>query len=170
MMNELGALLSPMPTEYRWHVLTGSEKAFAAGADIAAMADYTYPDTYTQGYISRNWEHILRVRKPVVGAVAGYALGGGCELAMMCDFLIAADSAKFGQPEIKVGVTRARRQARCRAPAQGHAMDLFRRRAPSMLPRRNASASCRAWCRLTNCWKKPWPPPRPSPPCRPRLP
>jgi enoyl-CoA hydratase len=69
------------------------------------MANYTYADTYPGNYIGRNWEHILNVRKPVVGVVSGYALGGGCELAMMCDFLIAADSAKFGQPEIKVGVT-----------------------------------------------------------------
>ncbi|WP_426197568.1 enoyl-CoA hydratase [Massilia sp. DWR3-1-1] len=107
MMNELGHAL------YRFDadkdigciVLTGSEKAFAAGADIAAMAEYTYADTYPDNYIGRNWEHILNVRKPVIGAVAGFCLGGGCELAMMCDFLIAADSARFGQPEIKVGVT-----------------------------------------------------------------
>ena len=84
-------------------VLTGSEKAFAAGADIAAMANYTYMDVYKGGYISRNWEQIRSVRKPVIAAVAGYALGGGCELAMMCDFIIAAESAKFGQPEIKLG-------------------------------------------------------------------
>jgi enoyl-CoA hydratase len=68
------------------------------------MASYTYADTYPGNFIGRNWEHILNVRKPVIGAVAGFALGGGCELAMMCDMLIAADSAKFGQPEIKVGV------------------------------------------------------------------
>jgi enoyl-CoA hydratase len=86
-------------------LVTGSEKAFAAGADIAAMANYTYANTYPDNYIGRNWEHILNVRKPVIGAVAGFCLGGGCELAMMCDFLIAADSARFGQPEIKVGVT-----------------------------------------------------------------
>jgi enoyl-CoA hydratase len=107
MMNELGDALYKFDADpaIGCIVLTGSEKAFAAGADIAAMADYTYTDTYRDNYITRNWEHILRVRKPVVGAVAGYVLGGGCELAMMCDFLIAADSAKFGQPEIKVGVT-----------------------------------------------------------------
>eukprot|EP01030_Chromulinospumella_sphaerica_P017973 gene17973-biopygen15874 len=107
MMNELGDALQKFDADpaIGCIVLTGSEKAFAAGADIAAMADYTYVDTYRDNYITRNWEHILRIRKPVVGAVAGYALGGGCELAMMCDFLIAADSAKFGQPEIKVGVT-----------------------------------------------------------------
>ncbi|GAB3554954.1 enoyl-CoA hydratase [Noviherbaspirillum agri] len=84
-------------------VLTGSEKAFAAGADIGAMANYTFMDAYKGEYITRNWEHIRRVRKPVIAAVAGYALGGGCELAMMCDFIIAAENAKFGQPEIKLG-------------------------------------------------------------------
>jgi enoyl-CoA hydratase len=107
MMNELGDALYKFDADPAVNViiLTGSEKAFAAGADIAAMANYTYADTYPGNYIGRNWEHILNVRKPVVGVVAGYALGGGCELAMMCDFLIAADSAKFGQPEIKVGVT-----------------------------------------------------------------
>ncbi len=84
-------------------VVTGSEKAFAAGADIGAMASYSFMDVFRSDYISRNWEQILRVRKPVIAAVAGYALGGGCELAMMCDFIIAADNAKFGQPEIKLG-------------------------------------------------------------------
>jgi enoyl-CoA hydratase len=107
MMNELGDALTRFDADPAVNVivLTGSEKVFAAGADIAAMANYTYADTYPGNYIGRNWEHILNVRKPVVGVVSGYALGGGCELAMMCDFLIAADSAKFGQPEIKVGVT-----------------------------------------------------------------
>jgi enoyl-CoA hydratase len=107
MMNELGDALYKFDADPGVNVivLTGSEKVFAAGADIAAMANYTYADTYPGNYIGRNWEHILNVRKPVVGVVAGYALGGGCELAMMCDFLIAADNAKFGQPEIKVGVT-----------------------------------------------------------------
>jgi enoyl-CoA hydratase len=107
MMNELGDALYKFDADPAINViiLTGSEKVFAAGADIAAMANYTYADTYPGNYIGRNWEHILNVRKPVVGVVAGYALGGGCELAMMCDVLIAADSAKFGQPEIKVGVT-----------------------------------------------------------------
>ena len=84
-------------------VLTGSEKAFAAGADINAMAAYTYMDAFKGNYITRNWELLLKIRKPVIAAVAGYALGGGCELAMMCDFIIAADNAKFGQPEIKLG-------------------------------------------------------------------
>lgn len=84
-------------------ILTGNEKAFAAGADIAAMKDYTYMDVYKGEYITRNWEQIRRIRKPIIAAVAGYALGGGCELAMMCDFIIAADNARFGQPEIKLG-------------------------------------------------------------------
>ncbi|MET0981109.1 MAG: enoyl-CoA hydratase [Telluria sp.] len=107
MMNELGHALYQYDADPAVNViiLTGSDKVFAAGADIAAMANYTYADTYPGNYIGRNWEHILNVRKPVVGVVAGYALGGGCELAMMCDFLIASDKAKFGQPEIKVGVT-----------------------------------------------------------------
>jgi enoyl-CoA hydratase len=85
-------------------VLTGSEKAFAAGADIAAMKDFGYMDAYMSDYITRDWEHIRRIRKPVVAAVAGYALGGGCEVAMMCDIVIAADNAKFGQPEINLGI------------------------------------------------------------------
>lgn len=85
-------------------IITGSEKAFAAGADIAAMASWSYMDVYKSEYITRNWDPITRVRKPIIAAVSGYALGGGCELAMMCDFIIAADTAKFGQPEIKLGI------------------------------------------------------------------
>lgn len=85
-------------------VVTGGDKAFAAGADIVAMADYDYMDAYLGNYITRNWETMKSVRKPVIAAVAGFALGGGCELAMLCDFIIAADSAKFGQPEIKLGI------------------------------------------------------------------
>ena len=85
-------------------VVTGSEKAFAAGADISAMATKTFMQAYGGGFITRNWETMRQVRKPVIAAVAGFALGGGCELAMMCDFIIAADSAKFGQPEIKIGI------------------------------------------------------------------
>jgi len=85
-------------------VLTGSEKAFAAGADIKDMQSKSYMDAYLEDFITHNWERVTRCRKPVVAAVAGYALGGGCELAMMCDFIIAADTAKFGQPEITLGV------------------------------------------------------------------
>jgi enoyl-CoA hydratase len=84
-------------------VLTGSEKAFAAGADIKEMASKGYVDVFKEEFITRNWEEATRVRKPVIAAVSGYALGGGCELAMMCDFIIAADNAKFGQPEITIG-------------------------------------------------------------------
>jgi enoyl-CoA hydratase len=84
-------------------VLTGSEKAFAAGADIKEMRAKTYLDAYLQDFIT-SWEGVSRFRKPIVAAVAGFALGGGCELAMMCDFILAADNAKFGQPEIKLGV------------------------------------------------------------------
>jgi enoyl-CoA hydratase len=129
MMNELGEALFAFDADpaIGCIVLTGSEKAFAAGADISAMVDYTYVDTYRDNYIGRNWEHILRVRKPVVGAVAGYALGGGCELAMMCDFLIAADTAKFGQPEIKIGVTpgAGASQRLPRAIGKAKAMDML---------------------------------------------
>src|SRR4051812_36776046 len=84
-------------------VLTGSDKAFAAGADIKAMKQKTYMDVYKEDFISALWEWVTRCRKPVIAAVAGYALGGGCELAMMCDFILAADTAKFGQPEITIG-------------------------------------------------------------------
>jgi enoyl-CoA hydratase len=129
MMNELGDAFAKLDADpaIGCFILTGNEKAFAAGADIAAMADYTYQDTYRDNYISRNWEHILKVRKPVIGAVAGFALGGGCELAMMCDFLIAADSAKFGQPEIKVGVPPGAggTQRLPRAIGKAKAMDLL---------------------------------------------
>ena len=85
-------------------VITGSDKAFAAGADISAMAKFDYMHVHQSDFITRNWETLLQVRKPVIAAVGGFALGGGCELAMMCDFIIAADTAKFGQPEIKIGI------------------------------------------------------------------
>jgi enoyl-CoA hydratase len=90
-------------------IITGSEKAFAAGADIGAMATYTFADVYKNDYITKHWETIRTVRKPVIAAVSGFALGGGCELAMMCDFIIAADNARFGQPEIKLGIIPCRR-------------------------------------------------------------
>jgi len=84
-------------------VLTGSDKAFAAGADIKEMAGKTYMDAYLEDFITKGWERVSTTRKPVIAAVAGFALGGGCEVAMMCDFIIAADNARFGQPEIKLG-------------------------------------------------------------------
>ncbi len=85
-------------------VLTGNEKAFAAGADIVAMKDWDFIEVYRSDYITRDWEHIRKIRKPVIAAVAGYALGGGNELAMACDIVIAAENAKFGQPEINLGI------------------------------------------------------------------
>jgi len=86
-------------------VITGSQKAFAAGADIKEMASKDYAQTLGEDFITRNWERVTRCRKPVIAAVAGFALGGGCELAMMCDFIIAADTARFGQPEINLGIS-----------------------------------------------------------------
>ena len=85
-------------------VLTGSEKAFAAGADIGFMKDFDYMHAYQTDFITRNWERIKTARKPVIAAVAGFALGGGCEMAMMCDMIFAADTAKFGQPEVRIGI------------------------------------------------------------------
>ena len=107
LMDELTAALDAAEAddEVRCIVLTGSEKAFAAGADIKEMASKTYVGAYKENFITRNWERVTRCRKPVIAAVAGYALGGGCEVAMMCDFIIAAETAKFGQPEITIGVS-----------------------------------------------------------------
>jgi enoyl-CoA hydratase len=106
LMDELGAALMEFDAnaDIGCIVITGNAKAFAAGADIAAMAGLSFMDAFKGDYITRNWEQIRRVRKPVIAAVAGFALGGGCELAMMCDFVIAADTAKFGQPEVKLGI------------------------------------------------------------------
>jgi enoyl-CoA hydratase len=107
-------------------VLTGSERAFAAGADVGAMKDWSYMDVYRTDFITRNWERLRSVRKPVIAAVAGVALGGGCELAMMCDIVIAADTAKFGQPEIKLGIIPGAggTQRLPRAVGKSKAMDL----------------------------------------------
>ena len=85
-------------------VLTGNERAFAAGADIKEMQEKTWPGTYVEDFITNGWERLAQCRKPVIAAVAGFALGGGCEVAMMCDFIIAADSARFGQPEVNLAV------------------------------------------------------------------
>ena len=128
LMSELGeALLAfDADSEIGCIIVTGSEKAFAAGADISVMAGYNYMDVFKGEFITRNWETIRRVRKPVIAAVAGYALGGGCELAMMCDFIIAADNAKFGQPEVKLGVVPGAggTQRLPRAVSKAKAMDL----------------------------------------------
>ncbi len=106
LMSELGAALDAFEADENIGciVITGSEKAFAAGADIGAMASFSYMDAYRGDYITRNWERVKTCRKPVIAAVAGFALGGGCELAMMCDMIFAADTAQFGQPEIKLGI------------------------------------------------------------------
>ena len=128
LMDQLGAALQAADDDagIGCIVITGSEKAFAAGADISAMQSHTYMHVYKTNFITRNWETIRRVRKPVIAAVAGFALGGGCELAMMCDFIIAADSAKFGQPEIKLGIIPGAggTQRLPRAISKAKAMDL----------------------------------------------
>jgi len=106
LMDELGHALCAFEADPNVGamVLTGSEKAFAAGADIAAMKDCNFMDVYKPDFITRNWVRVAACRKPLIAAVAGYALGGGCELAMMCDIILAAESAQFGQPEIKLGI------------------------------------------------------------------
>jgi enoyl-CoA hydratase len=107
LMDELTAALDAAEADDAVHamVITGSERAFAAGADIKEMASKDYAQVVREDFITRNWERATRCKKPVIAAVAGFALGGGCELAMMCDFIIAADTAKFGQPEITLGVS-----------------------------------------------------------------
>jgi enoyl-CoA hydratase len=128
LMDELGAALKAFDADEAigCMVVTGSEKAFAAGADIGAMARYTFADVYKGDYITRNWEQIRSIRKPVIAAVSGFALGGGCELAMMCDVIIAADNARFGQPEIKLGLIPGAggTQRLPRAVGKAKAMDL----------------------------------------------
>ncbi|MFN9744063.1 MAG: enoyl-CoA hydratase [Betaproteobacteria bacterium] len=128
LMDQLGAALLQFDADgtIGCIVITGSERAFAAGADIGAMATKTFAEAYGGDFITRNWETIRRVRKPVIAAVGGFALGGGCELAMMCDFIIAADSAKFGQPEIKLGIIPGAggTQRLPRAVGKAKAMDL----------------------------------------------
>ena len=106
LMNELGAALKAFDADDNigCMIITGSEKAFAAGADISVMAKYSFADAYKGDFITRNWEGVKNCRKPVIAAVAGYALGGGCELAMMCDIILAADNAQFGQPEVRLGI------------------------------------------------------------------
>ncbi len=106
LLGELGQALADMDANgnVRCIIITGSEKAFAAGADVKEMSEKGYVDMFGEDYFTAEAEAILRVRKPIIAAVAGYALGGGCELAMMCDFILAADTAKFGQPEINLGI------------------------------------------------------------------
>jgi len=129
LMDELGQALLAFDADpaIGCIILTGSERAFAAGADIAAMATLSHMQAYRDGYISRNWETIRQVRKPVIAAVAGFALGGGCELAMMCDIVLAADTAQFGQPEIKLGMVPGAggTQRLPRAVGKAKAMDML---------------------------------------------
>ena len=128
LMNELGDALAAFDADEAIGaiVITGNDKAFAAGADIGVMKDRSFRDVYMGQYITRNWERLRSIRKPVIAAVAGYALGGGCELAMMCDIIIAADTAKFGQPEIKLGIIPGAggTQRLPRAVGKAKAMDL----------------------------------------------
>jgi enoyl-CoA hydratase len=128
LMQELGAALYGFDADdgVGAIVITGNDKAFAAGADIGAMKDFDFQHAYKSNYITRDWEHIRNVRKPVIAAVAGYALGGGCELALMCDIVIAAESAKFGQPEINLGILPGSggTQRLPRAVGKAKAMDL----------------------------------------------
>ena len=129
LMDELGAALLAFDADAGIGaiVVTGNAKAFAAGADIGGMAQLSYMDVYMTGYISRNWETIRSIRKPVIAAVGGFALGGGCELAMMCDIVIAAQDARFGQPEIKLGIIPGAggTQRLPRAVGKAKAMDLI---------------------------------------------
>ena len=128
LMNELGQALAEFDADEGIGaiVVAGGDKAFAAGADIGAMKDRGYRDVYMGEFVTRNWERMKSVRKPVIAAVAGYALGGGCELAMMCDIVFAAEGAKFGQPEIKLGIIPGAggTQRLPRAVGKAKAMDL----------------------------------------------
>ena len=128
LMEEMGAQLRAFDADPAIGaiVLTGSEKAFAAGADIKEMKVRTYPEVYKEDFIGKRWEAVLTIQKPVIAAVAGFALGGGCELAMMCDMIIAADTAKFGQPEINLGIIPGAggSQRLTRAVGKSKAMDM----------------------------------------------
>ncbi len=128
LMQELSEAIDEFEADSAIHVIviTGSDKAFAAGADIKEMQSKSYMDVYKEDFITRDWERVSRCRKPTIAAVAGFALGGGCELAMMCDILIAAENAKFGQPEIKLGIIPGSggTQRLPRAVGKAKAMDL----------------------------------------------
>ena len=129
LMEELGAQLQAFDADRAIGaiVLTGNEKAFAAGADIKEMRDRAYPAVFFDDFIGKRWEAVLAVKKPVIAAVAGFALGGGCELAMMCDMIVAAETAKFGQPEINLGVMPGAggTQRLTRAVGKSKAMDMI---------------------------------------------
>ncbi|TDR32381.1 enoyl-CoA hydratase [Hydromonas duriensis] len=129
LMDELGATLKSLDADDRIAaiVITGSEKAFAAGADIKVMASLDFETAYTHNFITRNWDTIRTIRKPIIAAVAGFALGGGCELALACDTIVAADNAQFGQPEIKLGIIPGAggTQRLTRAIGKAKAMDMI---------------------------------------------
>ena len=129
-------------------IITGSEKAFAAGADIKEMSGKSHMDVFKQDFAA-SWDRVARMRKPVIAAVAGFALGGGCELAMMCDIIIAADNAKFGQPEIKLGVIPGigGTQRLTRAVGKAKAMDLNLTGRMMDAAKPSAAGWSRAWCR-----------------------
>lgn len=128
LVDELGSALSDLEEDsnIKVAVLTGGEKAFAAGADIKEMKDKTYPETYLEDFITKGWEQVSKFRKPIIAGVQGFALGGGNEVAMMCDFIIAGESAKFGQPEITLGIIPGAggTQRLTRAVGKAKAMDL----------------------------------------------
>lgn len=128
MMAELASLLDQLEKdrEIRAVVLTGTEQTFAAGADILEMRDLSYMDVYCANFVTVDWERVATFRKPIIAAVAGFALGGGCELALMCDFILAADNARFGQPEIKLGTIPGAggSQRLARFVGKGKAMDM----------------------------------------------
>ncbi|HTI02738.1 MAG TPA: enoyl-CoA hydratase [Acidisoma sp.] len=129
MMDEMSAVIPALDADpgVRAIILTGSEKAFAAGADIKEMAGKSFAEAVSEDFITRNWEAVTRCRTPVIAAVAGYALGGGCELAMMCDIILAADTARFGQPEITLGIPPGAggTQRLPRAIGKAHAMEMI---------------------------------------------
>ncbi|SFB32496.1 enoyl-CoA hydratase [Azotobacter beijerinckii] len=128
LMEELGEVLRRFERDeaIRATVIAGNDKAFAAGADIAELQAKTFSDVYLEDFVTASWEEVTRCRKPVIAAVAGLALGGGCELAMMCDFIVAADNARFGQPEVRVGTLPGAggTQRLTRAIGKAKAMDL----------------------------------------------
>ena len=164
LMNELGDALTAFETDEKIGaiVITGSDKAFAAGADVAEMKDNSFAHAYNTNFVTRNWDCISGCRKPVIAAVAGHALGGGCEIALACDFIIAADNAVFGQPEVKLafipgagGTQRLPRLIGKAGPWKCVSRDgRYRPRKPT------ASGSSAGWSRSRSLSSKRWQPRR----------